>query len=371
MLVSRDNAAATDLWQQVFKRLTSAEDAALIDPTYDPTLDREKMAAALREAGWSEAEIEERHKAETEHYRNAPVTSPGINPGSEVFMQRLCHDVEQAMSRLGLSSQNKVATGIEPRLGPYAAKTNVVMTDESIITVGTHTFRYCGLIARAIARTIHLNPWSWEGEDFDEAKARRRIEKEPALIEYWMRIFASYALTGTNVHVPYRPANKNELMLFEQIARSMEIFAIAHEYGHHHLMHGKDISDDPHAEEFAADQFALKICYEVENVPFLFPNPYLSSGTGGVALLESLNILRSVEGLLVDRTNALAGTHPETHLRIAKFDSVAIMRPTEFVVLRGFRLTCTRILSLVRSILLDALRELSPELIKGMLVAEQ
>jgi hypothetical protein len=49
----------------------------------------------------------------------------------------------------------------------------------------------------------------------------------------------SYAVTGTNILVPFRPATKVEVLLFEQIARAMEIFAIAHEYGHHHHAHGR------------------------------------------------------------------------------------------------------------------------------------
>ena len=87
-------------------------------------------------------------------------------------------------------------------------------------------------------------------------------------------------------------------MLFEQVARAMEIFAIAHEYGHHHLGHGSQIDGDPMQEEFEADQFALKISYEVEQKPFLFDNPYLSSGAGGVVLLLALATLRKFEETL-------------------------------------------------------------------------
>ena len=89
------------------------------------------------------------------------------------------------------------------------------------------------------------------------------------------------------------------------------------------------------------------------------------SGLASPALLELLDILRSVEGLFVGRTNALEDTHPKTHLRIAKSDSVALVSLTEFAALRRFWLTCARSLSLVRSILLDALRELSPKLKRG------
>jgi len=54
------------------------------------------------------------------------------------------------------------------------------------------------------------------------------------------------------------------LLLFEQVAQSMEVFAIAHEYGHHHFDHGRQIGRDPHQEEIDADKFALRISYEIE-----------------------------------------------------------------------------------------------------------
>jgi hypothetical protein len=90
-------------------------------------------------------------------------------------------------------------------------------------------------------------------------------------------------------HTSWLPiTKKHELLLFEQVARAMEIFAIVHEYGHHHHGHGPRLEDNPKQEEFDADQFALRIGYEVERVPLICPNPYLSSGAGGVVLLMAL-----------------------------------------------------------------------------------
>lgn len=68
---------------------------------------------------------------------------------------------------------------------------------------------------------------------------------------------------------------------------------------------------DPHKEEFEADQFALRICYEVERYPLIFVNPYLASGAGGVILLTALQALREVETAFGPQRGGAADTHPE------------------------------------------------------------
>lgn len=188
------------------------------------------------------------------------------------------------MARLGMSSHMRVARGLEPRLGPYAAKTNVIMTDESIVTVGTQLFRFCGLIARAFTRTLQLDAKFWDSDCYSKESAILLIHTQPDLLLYWMRIYISYALTGTHALVPFKPANILEVS-FEHVARAMELFAVAHEYAHHHHDHGRQIdSSDEKAEEFEADQFALKICYEAERYPdALGYNPYLTAGAGGLS----------------------------------------------------------------------------------------
>lgn len=138
----------------------------------------------------------------------------------------------------------------------------------------------------------------------------------------------------------------------EQVARAMEIFAISHEYGHHHHRHGRAVdSDDPHQEELEADQFALRVCREVEKPPLQFDNPYLLSGSGGTILLTAIATLRKLEGFVDGRQAVDRGTHPPIQRRIAAFDSVALLQPAEHKRLKGFRDAGTRILSAVETIL--------------------
>lgn len=349
-----ENAIASDLWLQVFSRLAEREDATLIDPTYDPAEDLNRARIAFSKAGWSDSEIQAFQARENERLAAAPITSPGVNPSAEMFLKVRCDEVELAMRKLGMNSHFKVARGVQPIAGPGAGLTNVIMTDESIVTVDAHTFRYCGVIAKAAARTINLWTSIWDSKHYDSESASKILRSAPRLMKYWIEIYISYALTGTNTLVEFLPAQKSELLVYEQIARAMEIFMIAHEYGHHHLAHGRTMENDAHMEEYAADQFALKICYELAKKRIAeIPDPYLSSGGGGILLLMSLASLRRVKaklGLPISEQD----THPAASQRIERFESVAVLKPIEFQTLKGFRLACQRVMMLVDSEIVDS-----------------
>ena len=345
--MAKQTDAANELWSQIFGRQAKEEYAAVENPLHDPSDDKRKMRAAMTSAGWTEAQIDVLAAAHDARDAAAPVTSPNVNRSVEAALGRLCDDVESAMVRLGKNSHVTVARGVEPRLGPFAAKTNVILTDESIVTVGAFLFRYCGLIARAFTRTLLLNPSFWESGDWTEQKAMALIARQPALMWYWLRIQMSFAVTGTHILTSYEPSKPEEVLLMEQVARGMEIFAIAHEYGHHDLDHGRSLSDDPIAEEFAADQFALRIGTELERFPFLIENPYLAGGAGGAILLLALENLRDVADVILGRRSTVSTTHPAPGERIARFDSVAVLEPKEFAYLKRFRLVATRIIAVV------------------------
>lgn len=362
--MAKKTETATQLWPQIFERLAQDEYAALVDPGHDDSDDDRRMRTAFTRAGWTEAQIATMAAARAARQADAPVTSPGVNPDVEIALERLAGDVEAAMSRLGLSSQERVARGVEPRLGPLAAKINVTMTDESIVTVGSFLFRYCGLVARAFTRTLMLDPSFWESPDWTEKEALTRLSRHPALLWYWLRIQMSFAVTGTHILTHYEPSMPHEVMLMEQVARAMEIFAIAHEYGHHDLDHGRQLEADPKAEEFAADQFALRIGYEVERFPLVIENPYLAGGAGGVVLLLALQNLRDVGDIILNRRTSVADSHPAPEERIERFDTVAVLQPREFAYLHGFRLASARILRTVSKTVRDGTRAMPEPLVE-------
>jgi hypothetical protein len=169
--------------------------------------------------------------------------------------------IENAAARLQIENREKVHFVVEPKAGPFVSRINVVMTDQSIITMGSFFTRYCGLVARAYVRTMRIAPFSI-GKSYDEDHLRLKLKSHPELLLYWWKIFTSFALTGTHILAPFKPSTKDEVLLMEQVATSMEMFALAHEYSHHALDHGRYITEveDAHREEFEADALALKIC---------------------------------------------------------------------------------------------------------------
>lgn len=342
------------------------EDATLVSPDYGGVDDEVRLRTGLAQAGWTEQEIDARIKINKAQHENAPVTSPGVSAHVEIQLARLCDDIETAMARRSLDSHARLARGIEPRVGPYASMTNVIMTRQGIVTVSSFMFRFCGLIARAFTRTLRLNPSFWESEGYLEDNACDLLKQRPALLLYWLRIYLSFATTGTHVFVSFEPASKDEVILFEQVARAMELFAIGHEYGHHHHGHGRQLEGDPKQEEFDADRFALEVCYEVEQQPLICRNPYLLSGSGGIILLLALDTLRKINATVNGNSAPPSNTHPATMERLAQFEQLSTSFPDDFRAVKGFRVASTRIMATADVCITNSIASLPPELLKGL-----
>jgi hypothetical protein len=356
--MTKPNQSATELWEQLFSAMAKEETATLVDPEHDTAKDEERLRKGMAAAGWSELQVEALIELHKKREATAPKTSPGANPYVEHRLALLCDDVEAAMSRLGLDSHRRVARGVEPRPGPVAASTNVVMTDEGIITVSSFFFRFCGLVARAFLRTLNLSPSFWESNGYSEFKGRQLILSNPPLAQYWLHIFTSYAVTGTNAIAPYWPSNPYEAFHFEQIARAIEIFAIAHEYGHHHLKHGRKLEGDPKAEEFEADKFALAISWEADQKPFISLNPYMRSGAGGAILLLALKTLQEFKKDFVPKLDASSGTHPAIDARIGRIAAAVNADGREVDRFKRFELAALRIMLCVHAEMSEIRREI-------------
>lgn len=228
-------------------------------------------------------------------------------------------------------------------------------------TVSAFLFRFCGLVARAFIRTLRVEPYGWDGDSFDVANTHLAFRKSPELLQYWLQIYLSFATTGTHVNVRYWPSTPEEVLPSEDVARAMEIFVVAHEYGHHHHQHGRMIDADPNAEEFEADQFALRISGVLAERRAILRNPYLESGAGGIIMLMALDTLRAVEQALGFSNRGQSDTHPETNLRIGKFEGIALLQPAEFTRLKRFRLAAARVMTVVRDIIVPAIPPMPAE----------
>jgi hypothetical protein len=281
------NDAARDLWGQLFERAIGDPNAALYDPNYESGA-ADTLANALRDAGWSDEQIKARAAMAAMRENVSDPTSPGVGLGLERHLREIADRVKVAMSTMGYSSQEKVTLGIDPKAGVSASLTNVIMTEEGIVSVSSFLFRWCGLIARAYLRTLLLNVHHWSEAPPNAVKDRAILLGRPDLVFYWLRIFVSFTATGTHVLVPFRPSTPFEAFHFEQIAWAMEIYVVAHEYAHHALAHRSSFAD-PQEQEFEADALAMRIGELLEFEPFsTASNPYTRTGGQVREVLDNL-----------------------------------------------------------------------------------
>ena len=348
---------AVELWSQMLDRAKEHEWSTFDDPDYvHPGRDAASSRRAFSDAGWSNDEIDLKDEIAKAQSNEAPITSPGVARFTEAALHRLSQPIKSAAAQLNVSNRDKVHFAVEPKSGPLLSKINVVMTDQSIITMGSFFTRYCGLVSRAYIRTMLLAPLS-VGNDFNEEFFRNELRKRPDLILYWWRIFISFALTGTHVLAPFKPSSRDEILHMEQVAFAMEIFGLAHEYAHHALDHGRTVvsETDAHREEFEADAFSLKICKIVEADHRYsrvrgqsVPNPYLQTGAGGVLLLSSLEVFRKAKDRIF--ANKAYDTHPSFINRSTKIKNAYIMQPDMYATSLDF---CDAVENVLRCVMLE------------------
>lgn len=221
----------------------------------------------MKSAGWTDAEIEVFETAHIEQLVVVEPTSPGVAPWLENQLRAIATPIKKAMHSRGYHAHEKVLLGIDPIAGVSATMTNVIMTDEGIVSVSAFLFRWCGLIARAYLRTLNLDVRAWSEGHANTLSDKERLKARPDLALYWFRIFLSFATTGTHHKVPYRPSTKYELVHFEQVAWAMEFFAVGHEFAHHALGH-RAVGDDLHQQEFEADSLSLVISEMLDVEPW-------------------------------------------------------------------------------------------------------
>jgi hypothetical protein len=254
------------------------------------------------------------------HLVAVPVGSGFDAPDIMSILLPLSNDVKAAL-RLPELLRNGVLISPTSSLTPGYGRLVSVYPDTSIVEIGEFTLRFCNQVAKAMALTVPDGVYP-AVRKFEKYRKDGTPPTDEEVLKRWATVFQAYATQDAPSFL-----DKNQppfLGARWAIMDAMELFAVAHEYGHH-VNDGLAPSDDSISEERRADLFARVVCYDVghrvRNTPYNF---YLTSGAGAALLLGSLEILLKTRQMLKYGNDLLkvSETHPAVMDRVRVFDTL-------------------------------------------------
>lgn len=230
--------------------------------------------------------------------RNLPPGGPFDDLNITLILANVIKRIEAICNAGQIPIGEGAAYGVTPQLGLEASQLAVMETRASIITVSQGFPTFCNMVSKGVALSVAPKG---DTVSFDPADVAGRLEQHPEVKAFWAAILVNYAVHGWP---PQREVP--ELALLQQVTRiqilqAMELFAVAHEYGHHVLLHGVAQStgeiSDRFDEEHDADIFGrvMGLHDGLNQDP---PNLYSASGTGAVLMLGMLELVRRTHALL-------------------------------------------------------------------------
>ncbi|MEH2481923.1 hypothetical protein V1282_005280 [Nitrobacteraceae bacterium AZCC 2146] len=264
--------------------------------------------------------------------------------GAIFLLNSIVDRVETACRKLEVPVRNGVVFGVSRLAGVVASQMPVLKTDTSIIEVTLPFITFCDLISKVLAHTFvdQVNATF----DLSPASILGRLNAEPWIVEEWLRVLVSYAMEGTPPAGLGPAPEGRALGVRALLLDAMEVFTIAHEYGHHALKHGiteASISQEsPFDEEHEADIFARIVSVAVSQLDPNAPDVFLVSGAGGALILGALDLVARGREMLETGADCPPPRkhHPPVRERIDALDQydmhVLATRAEEFA---GFRMT--------------------------------
>ncbi|MEY9363863.1 hypothetical protein ABH994_006584 [Bradyrhizobium yuanmingense] len=218
------------------------------------------------------------------------------------ILERVIGEVEAACVRKRIPIRGSVAYGVSYEPGATAGQRAVLLTESSIIDASMPFFILCNRIAKQMALTVIIadedKPLRYS---HDPKEVQTHLDQNPDLVVGWEDIFSAFALAKVPQADFTQTLNVPVTAIWAMLLRSIELFAMGHEYGHHVMRHGLSDSseekEDVLEEEHEADRFAraASIAMGADESP---QNRFAMYGVGAILILGAIDIIRRADALI-------------------------------------------------------------------------
>ena len=355
--MATDRAAAEDLRRQFQERDAAKPNAILPDHaamlSWSETR-HDRLLQISKSAGLEGADATAAVEAYKVLLANTKPRTDYDDPNWEHLIESLSAKIESACVALKLPLKSGVVIGVKPIADFQATQYRVPLTDASILSVGAYLFPLCSVISKAMARSLLYT----ETNDgvvicYDPDKVLAEVKCDPDLIRYWVAILFSFATDYGSRLVPFELQEPQAANARFQILEAMELYVIAHEFGHHisasinpqsfSLPSGNNESQ---AEEYRADFIAGAILVYLGGDP----NPtniFTGSCAGAALLLSVLDMIERTRTVLTTGRDSISTSesHPSVKDRIEAFGETSMfVHESERPMLADARTCFTKIL---------------------------
>lgn len=218
------------------------------------------------------------------------------------IIRNIVEKINAVCAQYEIPLREGVVVGVSPITGLHAYQSEVPATGASIIDFAFPFMMFCHEFAILIARTLpHSSSGEWQAVSCDPTEVCNALSSDTTLVKAWCVLLQSYTLEGLSPALERLPIDIERRWTTRQILFSMELFAVAHEYGHHVLQHGVVESSEPSGDvttmEHEADGFARIISIQIGK-NHESPNLFALSGVGAVLMLGALDLARRTRHVL-------------------------------------------------------------------------
>lgn len=317
---------AEDFRKQLQERLPAYEGDRLKDQAVNEMRDNPQLEEFMSTLGLSDRENLRSNLFD--EIETSALPNPRDDGFTHKIMQHHCEEVESACRRAEIPLRGGVSYGVSPTVDLNAERHAVPTTETSVVQVTAGFILFCSHLSKALALSM---PHKLVGElmslDSSPEEVMKRVGSDANLKRLWFELFGSYAYGGGPLDMEWQIVPHPYSLTRSMLLPAFELFAIAHEYGHHVVKHGAvdslEVGGEPEAsnQEFEADMFALGLCRYIERDKKQ-PNVFLVSGVAPVVLLKCLDLVRRTKAIFAGRKFSAkeSNTHPETEERILAFD---------------------------------------------------